>query len=97
MCQALYRCWGYISEQYRQVPYFMELTVEGKQQLVWESLSETEEPYQSSAEGISLFTQEIEEGSSEEVTFIFDFSDNFNSLILSWVSWTKNNKKVGTA
>ena len=40
-----------------------------------ESVSETEEPYQSSEKEMALFTQEVEEGSFKEVTFTFDFSD----------------------
>lgn len=42
-------------------------------------MSESKEPYQSSEEGMALFTMEVEEGSSEEVIFTSDFSDNFNS------------------
>lgn len=39
---------------------------------------------------MTIFTQEVEEASSEEVTFALDFSDNFNFLIQSWESRNKN-------
>lgn len=40
-----------------------------------ESVSETEEPYQSSEKEMAVFIQEVEKGSSKEVTFAFDFAE----------------------